>query len=408
MIARVLATRCRVLAPLALAACSLLLVGCGERVPTTYGRREGQAATSLNGTRVLGDMFKAAGHRVRSRQYLTPSLEHADVIVWFPDDFEPPTAEVEQWLTDWLTYGDYDDPTRVLIYVGRDFDAAPDYWQKMQTQPPPGLKQEYARRLSEAQSEAAARQPAKLARPETDDWFKFDINPPQTTVKSLTGGWADGIDASQVEIERNARLVPLDNEYELLLGDANREPLVSEYHYLGYDESDPFGRLILIENGSWLLNARLVNHEHRKLAGRLVDSIGSDPRMVVFLQSEPGGPTIADSDPSSQPPMGLQMFRVWPIGAVLTQLAALGIVYALMKWPIFGTPNRLSRSSNTDFGSHVSALGRLLSYGRSRSHAINLLRLYRQAIRREAPPLAETATASASSHSPPPLTPPPE
>jgi hypothetical protein len=367
--------------------------GCKDEVHSEYGFRSGYFETSLNGTRVLGDMFAEAGHRVRSWTYLSPSLENADVIVWLPNDFEPPTSDVEAWLTHWLTDGDPSELPRVLIYVGRDFDAAPDYWQRMQTQPPPRLKAEYARRLSEAQADAAAQRPATLSRSETNDWFQLDDSQPPTKVQDLGGPWAVDVDGSQTEIERNTRLVPLDDDYTTLLADENGEPLVSEYQYVDYDDS-PLGRLIMIENGSWLLNAPLVNHEHRKLAGRLVDSIGPPPRTVVFLESQHGGPPIRDTDPSTAPPTGLQLFRIWPIGAVLAQLAALGVVLALMKWPVFGTPRRLKPSSTTDFASHIVALGRLLRYGRDRSHATELLRVYRQSLRREAPPISELQQAT--------------
>lgn len=369
----------------------LLLVagGCGEEVYSDYGHRGGYTQTSLNGTRVLGDMLIAAGHQVRSRSYISPSLENADVIVWFPDDFDAPSLEVEAWLTTWLSTGDRNAPPRVLVYVGRDYDAAPDYWQRMQKQPPPGLTQEYARRLAEAQRDAAANQPAKLARPETDDWFRLDTTKPPAKVKNLSGPWAEGIDASKVEIERNARLIPIETDYTPLLVDESNLPLASEYVYVDYYESEPAGRLIMIENGSWLLNARLVNHEHRRLAGKLVNAVGPPSRTVVFLESGAGGPTIHETEPSAQPPTGLQMFRLWPIGVVLTQLAALGIVYALMKWPVFGTPARLPHASLTDFGSHIAALGRLLGYSGNRAYAIQLLRLYRQSLRRDSVPLSE-------------------
>ena len=377
------------------AALAILIVcgGCEEHVLSDYGIRSDFRGTSLNGTQVLGGMFNQAGHRVLSRTALTPSVNNADVIVWFPDDFETPSADVENWLTSWLTTGDPNEPPRVLIYVGRDFDAAPDYWQRMQAMPPKGLKAEYARRLAEAKADAAANRPATLSRTETHDWFHLDGSVPSKKADKLIGPWAAGVDATKTEIERNARLVPVDMSYTTLLAEQDGEPIASEYSYVDYDES-PSGRLIMIENGSWLLNARLVNHEHRKLAGRLVDTIGPPRRTVVFLESGAGGPPIRESDPNIAPPTGFEMFRVWPIGAVLTQLAALGLVFAMMKWPIFGTPRRTRRASTSDFRSHITALGRLLRYGRSRSYATELLRLYRQSVRRD-------ATANESPQTPP-------
>lgn len=358
-----------------------LVVGCGDNVRSDYGAAGGPAGTSLNGTRVLSDMFAAAGHRVKSWGYLSPSLEEVDVIVWFPDDFEAPTWEVEEWLSYWLAEGDPALPPRVLIYVGRDFDAAPDYWKRMQGQSPPGLQKEYARRLAEAQADAAANKPAKLSHPDTDEWFSLDDKPAAKKVTQLQGAWSTGIDPSKTDISRGTRLIPEDYEHDVLLADGQGELLATEFTYSGYyDDSQVTGRLIMIENGSWLLNAQLVNKEHRKLAGKLVDSIGPPRRQVAFLESDAGGPPIRDSDPSVTPPTGLMLFRVWPIGAALSQLAALGIVFALMEWPIFGLPKRLARHSSTDFASHITALGSLLEKGRSRVQAIGLLLLYRKTL----------------------------
>ena len=78
-------------------------------------------------------MFEQAGHNVYSWGTLSPRLEtRADCIVWFPDDFEPPSDEVRHWLENWL----FDRPGRTLIYVGRDFDAAPWYWEKVEAGAP--------------------------------------------------------------------------------------------------------------------------------------------------------------------------------------------------------------------------------------------------------------------------------
>lgn len=361
----------------------LFLAGCSEDVHSIYGHRQGYAGTSLNGTRVIGGMFEAAGHKVRSWSYLSPALDKADVIVWFPNDFEAPTEQVEDWLTQWLAEGDPANP-RVLVYVGRDFDAAPDYWQSMQGKAPPKLSQEYVRRLSEAKLDERHNRPSTLSHPETQEWFDLNNTPPRgVEVKKLKGSWAKGIDVAKTDIVRNTHLEPHDYTFKPLLMDENNELLASEFEYAGYYDTATAGRLVMIENGSWLLNARLVNHEHRKLAGKLVESVGPAPRMVYFLESDAGGPPIREEDPTVQNPTGLALFRVWPIGAVLTQLAALGIVFALLKWPIFGIPKRIARAATTDFNSHVAALGRLLAGGKNRAYAIGLLMLYRQSLRRE-------------------------
>ena len=123
----------------------VLVAGCDDDdIETTYGRRSGMGASSVNGTRVLSEMFELAGHQVTTAGRLTPKLrERADVIVWFPNDFEPPSKEVREWLDEWLCeWG----KGRTLIYVGRDFDAARVYWNKVQAGAPAGQIPELKRR----------------------------------------------------------------------------------------------------------------------------------------------------------------------------------------------------------------------------------------------------------------------
>ena len=135
------------LSPLSLSL--LLLAGCSRGIDTVYGQRQGLGASaSVNGTAVLGEMFEKAGHRVFSWRVLSPRLQkRADCIVWFPDDFEPPSKEVRKWLEDWLTAK----PDRTLIYVGRDFDAAPWYWEHVLPDAPAEQQELVRERLSEAQ-----------------------------------------------------------------------------------------------------------------------------------------------------------------------------------------------------------------------------------------------------------------
>jgi len=101
---------------------ALAAAGCGsEEIDTVYGKRRGaQGGDSVNGTSVLADMFKSYGYKVTTRRYLSPKMDEYDVIVWFPDDFQPPTDEQEEFLEDWL----YNGQQRTLIYIGRDYDAA--------------------------------------------------------------------------------------------------------------------------------------------------------------------------------------------------------------------------------------------------------------------------------------------
>ncbi len=80
---------------------ALLLVGCSKTtsIDDTYGRRRAaDGGNSVNGTRVLARMFEEAGNRVSTARRLSDRLDDADVIVWAPDDFEPPTVEQREFL----------------------------------------------------------------------------------------------------------------------------------------------------------------------------------------------------------------------------------------------------------------------------------------------------------------------
>ncbi len=99
------------------------LVGCSRSpggINTTYGRRSGNGASSVNGTSVFARMFQNAGHRVLSRGRSGGKIEDCKVIVWAPNRFTPPTKEERNVIQSWLG----EEPGRTFIYIGRDYDAS--------------------------------------------------------------------------------------------------------------------------------------------------------------------------------------------------------------------------------------------------------------------------------------------
>ena len=124
----------------------------------------------------------------------------------------------------------------------------------------------------------------------------------------------------------------------------------------------------------------LVNHEHRKLAGKLIDCIGPPKKNVAFLESGAGGPLIFDTDPSGAS-TGVEIFHLWPTNWILLHMAAVGILFCFARWPIFGPPREPPGEPVSDFGKHVNALAELLSRSRDRSHAMSRLVHYQQTIR---------------------------
>jgi len=357
--------------PLPTALCLLLLLlaaGCRAKdISTIYGRRSGIGAGSVNGTGVLAGMFERAGHKVLARSSLSPWLNrNADCIVWFPDDFRAPSPQVQMWLERWLA----EEPDRTLIYVGRDFDAAPRYWAKIQPLAPASQLVEIQRRKRQA-GLLFNEQRARLREDEDCGWFKVDLKPAPRPVQSLDGQpeWLAGVDPSKTEIELASRLVP-SSEADVLLRSGN-DVLVSRQ--LVGDS-----RLIVVANGSFLLNMPLVSHEHRKLAGHLIEEIGPPRQTVVFLQSFAGGPPIRDKDPQANSPSGLEILNVWPTNWILMHLVVAGILFCFARYPIFGRPLAPQPAGRSDFGRHIEAVGQWLARSGDKEYAARRLSAFQK------------------------------
>jgi hypothetical protein len=304
---------------------------------------------------------------------LSPQLaKRADCIVWFPDDFRPPSREIVAWFERWLR----ESPGRTLIYVGRDFDAACAYWAKVGPNAPEDQAAEVKRRLSAARDRFQAERRWAAG---SDDiaWFALEREHRPRKVASLSGddAWLEDVDASQVEIELHDRMKP--NSWAEVLLKSDGDALVArEWFSLrgGYGES----QLIAVVNGSFLLNLPLVNREHRKLAGKLIAEVGTPRRTVVFLESGHGGPKIHDEEPASRNRSGVDVLLMEPFRWIFLQLAVAGVLFCFARWPIFGTPRPAEKAETSDFGKHIQALADLLERSRDRAYARTRLLHYQQ------------------------------
>jgi hypothetical protein len=346
----------------------LFVAGCTPRVETNYGSRQGPGPTeSVNGTAVLSEMFTRAGHKVYSWHFLSPRLqERADCIVWIPDDYAPPSPQVRKWLEDWLC----DKPNRTLIYVGRDFDAGPYYWKQVAPTAPPAQTALAQGELSFEQARVSGDR-ARLPANDDFSWCTLDSTAKARSVRTLEGdpAWLADIDPAKVEIELESRLIPT-AATKILLG-SEGDMLVGSTPWQG-------SRLIVVANGSFLLNLPLVNREHRKLAGKLIDEIGPPSQKVVFLESRTGGPQIRNRDPSWGTPTGLEIFQEEPTNWILLHLAVAGVIFCFVRWPIFGHPRRVKHVNESDFGRHLAAEAELLKRTRDTAFAMTRLMHYRQ------------------------------
>ncbi len=336
---------------------------------------------SVNGTDVLADMFAETGHDVHFRRTLvTDEMEAADVVVWFPDNHHAPSDEVCEWFDQWLS----ESPDRTLVFVGRDFSAAPLYWeflarqrQKNKTAKKPPAAAAESPPSPEADpkpkdEESASPKPTRdEARDEEEDkaesieeekrspWFAYQEGK-RLEIRQLAGPWAKGVDGAKSQIELDTVLVPSGQVDKLLTsGDKLLVSRMALPHWNG-------SQILLVANGSFLLNLPLVNHEHRKLAGKLIEATG-EPGQVVFLESGKGGPPI---DPPPVDSSIWTLFEGWPLGAILLQLAAAGVIFCFARWPIFGRPKQPPPESTADFAKHVTAVGQLMARTRDRQFAL--------------------------------------
>jgi hypothetical protein len=357
-----------------------------ETLPTAYGKRRGsEGARSVSGTSVLAELYKQAGHRTTTLTRLSPRLDKWDVVVWVPDDFAPPTKEQREFLENWLSRG----TGRVVVYVGRDYDAAVAYWETVKPSAPPEKAYEIQRQLARAKADYASER-GKMPTDEYARWFTAKRDGKLRDVKSLEGPWADGIDAKKTAIRLEGRLdvpvekdvgkddSPLPEDFELLL-ESEGDPLVTRVT----DTAWGTGQVIVLTNGSFVLNYPLVNHEHRKLAARLIADCGPAPKKIVFIESGAGGPPVLDKEPAASETSPLAFLNVWPLNAIVLHLTILGIVFCVAKSPIFGRPRELPAEPAADFGKHVGALGDLLARTQDRNYAQSRLAQYRQIGKRE-------------------------
>lgn len=361
----------------------LCLAGCGEELDARYGVRRGQ---SVNGTGVLYELLRRRGHYVTTRHFLSPSVKRrADCMFWFPQEYGVPPEENRKWLEEWLR----EEEGRVLVFVARDYDAESEYWKVIQKTALPEKLKEYKRRQQEAESffdNELLGQPDRTACP----WFvqRKRERPPRQPLpgETLSGSprLVESVDAKKLEIPVNLGLEPAFEAEPLLIMDDEVLMTRQSFHADTGGES----HLIVVVNGSFLLNYPLVHREHRKLAAAVLDEVESlaaeDSMQVVFLESWMGEwLTVSETDEAGGMQMSWDFFAVAPLSYIFLQLALVGIVFAFSRWPIFGRPQQEESEGLTDFGRHVEALGELLELSGDWEYAQKRVEQYQHTTKHE-------------------------
>ena len=366
---RTLHTQCKRFTLLMLIA---LVVGCGQSqaVKDTYGRRTGTGRKSVNGTGVLGSMFESAGYQVRSWATLSPRIEKEDVLVIVIDSFYAPHAEFCDRLEEWLS----SDSGRTLIFIGRDYDAAVEYWKEVAPKSSAEQVDESQRRLANAIVKHESIRDS-VEEEQSSPWFDVSYDEKPRLAKQLRGPWAGDLDKN-VSLPLTSKVsVPEDDENhwagemqsESLLK-SGREDIVFKVRRAYWDDS----QVIVVNNGSFILNLPLVDSTNQILATKLIDECGSASR-VMFIEGD--SYRVGESDGNAMP-TGWEAFTQWPLSAILIHLAFVGILFCFAVFPIFGKPRTDNDDSTSDFGKHIDALGKLLERTSDVAYAKSQLETY--------------------------------
>ena len=375
---------------------SAVASGCSnqEEIDDTYGRVQSYfGGHGVNGTAALVKMFEQVGCKVKRWSRMSPKLRRADVIVWFPDSFEPPSVQQRDFLEDWLSR----ESGRSLIYVGRDYNAEITYWDSVIGGASSNDVQEFQLRRGNAQSQHDLERSSMPAEAFAG-WFVVRRDGEFREIDSVQGPWRTGFDASRADIQLHGSLDIPDSadlppgtledalpQCEMLLTSTG-DPLITRVTRDDWEES----QIIVVANGSFLLNLPLVNHEHRKLAHRLVEEVAVDdrqnePTKVSFLESQGNGPKVFLEEPRPAWSSGFEVFASWPLGIILLHLFALGFIFCMSRFPIFGKPRGRPSDAVSDFGKHITALGKHLQQSGDTAYARQRIDQYQRAVRRQEP-----------------------
>ena len=324
----------------------LLFAGCTAPLDASYGRSRDR---SLNGTGVVAALFRAEGHEVRTALRLSEALdEWANVIVRFGPRPGPPERDEAAWYNAWLSHG----RDRAIVYIPRDYDARADYWSAVLAGLPKAAP-DSERARARKQRDQARTWPADLppiakqvAGPK--EWFAVAVPKLNTAVvcKALDGPWGRAIDAAQAALPRHQTL-KVESETVLLTGDG--QPLAIEWTL------DNSGRVLVVANSAFLLNAALVNPARRPLALRVIDWVGESPRKVAFVE----GGSVVGERPGAR--SVFELLRVPPFGWVAAQMLALGLAACLARAPRLGRAVSDPPSGADRPVAHAEALGALLA-----------------------------------------------
>jgi len=201
------------------------------------------------------------------------------------------------------------------------------------------------------------------------DWFKTSPRKQRYRVTAISGdaNWTSDINAEKLHLTCFEEWAFGDDVEPLLVVDGetaetNTDPLPVRDQTLVARKKVGQSQAIFVANAGFLLNYPLVNHEHRKLAGRLIGSLG-EPKKRVFVyigHSDLDIEKVTEVSDES-PHVLLTLLHIWPLSIILCHVIVLCAAFFFYKWPIFGRPKREKEYQVTDFSKHIDAYATLLA-----------------------------------------------
>jgi hypothetical protein len=367
-------------------------VGCRQEVQTTY-LPPTSYDRSLNGISVFNNLATRRGHALRTEMVINAYARNCDVLVWFARRTGCPKEETVQQIENWLAAK----PGRTFVYVGRAYESTWDYWsavEAMALAPTEEDRREIARRKRDAESnlraflakpnqgnasESRRRQETKqdespdnpfiifdddssrwIGRNTECSWFETTLREKQSKVTAISGSpeWTNDMDTGKLQLTCYEDWDFADDVEPLLIvsGEAVEDRTCVARKRIAESQA------IFVTHAGFLLNYPLVNHEHRKLAGRLIDTFGTPKKRVcVYIGSSEINFDKSNDVSEQSPHVLLTLLHIWPLSVILCHLIVLCAAFCFYKWPILGRPRKLAESPVTDFGKHIDAYAALLA-----------------------------------------------
>lgn len=406
-----------------------VLTGCRDSNSPHVDYGNSLTPTALDGLSVIRSFCEQAGHKPHRVLALSERTRNLHAIVWAPKDFETPSEEAIDWFESWLK----EKEGRVLIFIGRDFDALSAYWELAASRQPPENQPPLllSRALAETKHNWLRRSEGHRL---WCRWFYYDRKTIPVVRDHWKGDWTSHESLQNAKLTLRDRILPSDQSnpdlqsklrsaeskededeeakqmVDSLDDDAATEPSHS-YEYsslIATSDGIPFcfrvdhrdwkqSHLIVLSQGELTLNWGAVSPAGRALTPKLFESLPSGSH-IGFLESS-SDPLVLKNTENVPGLKGIELLTVWPLNWITLHGAILGIMLIVAGIPIFGRPRQLHAESTQDFGQHVEALGNLLAKTDDRTFAFAVIRDYFLKVRRDpqstwaAAPMAHTIPA---------------